>query len=194
MSKGSVFARAIGLTKSFSGLTFERDGLGGGAPGRNDGDSVDQVESVALTASDVPALEAGEIAAETGLAEVATANPESAAEVTATDGETSGDVMALAAVTVVPEANPPTLRLVEPAAEAIQATEAIKDASAVDAIAADIASLLASLDSTQHDGVAQAPVAAVAANEDDEDQTVALLGELNRLWLAGRSRSSAYIQ
>ena len=194
MSKGSVFARAMGLTKSFSGLTFERDGLGGGAPGRNDGDSVDRVESVALTGADAPALEAGEIAAETGSAEVATANPESAAEVTATDGETSGDVMALAAVTVVPEANPPTLRLVEPAAEAIQATEAIKDASAVDAIAADIASLLASLDSTQHDGMAQAPVAAVAANEDDEDQTVALLGELNRLWLAGRSRSSAYIQ
>ena len=194
MSKGSVFARAIGLTKSFSGLTFERDGLGGGAPGRNDGDSVDRVESVALTGADAPALEAGEIAAETGSAEVATANPESAAEVTATDGETGADVMALAAVTVVPEANPPTLRLVEPAAEAIQATEAIKDASAVDAIAADIASLLASLDSTQHDGMAQAPVAAVAANEDDEDQTVALLGELNRLWLAGRSRSSAYIQ
>ena len=194
MSKGSVFARAMGLTKSFSGLTFERDGLGAGAPGGNDGESADRVESVALTGSGVPALEAGEIAAETGSAEVATANPESAAEVTAIDGETGGDVMALAAVTVVPEANPPTLRLVEPAAEAIQATEAIKDASAVDAIAADIASLLASLDSTQHDGVAQAPVAAVAANEDDEDQTVALLGELNRLWLAGRSRSSAYIQ
>ena len=194
MSKGSVFARAMGLTKSFSGLTFERDGLGGGASGGNDGESADRVESVALTGSDVPALEAREIAAETGSADVEPANPESVTEVTATNGETVGDLLALAAVTVVPEANPPTLRLVEPAAEDIQATEAIKDASAVDAIAADIASLLASLDSTQHDGVAQTPVAAVAANEDDEDQTVVLLGELNRLWLAGRSRSSAYLQ
>jgi hypothetical protein len=188
MSKGSVFARAMGLTKSFSGLTFERDGLGGGAPSGNDGESLDRVEPVALIGADAPASEAGEIAAEAGSVDVETANPGAVADVTAADEVPGGEAMALSAVTIVPEAKPPTLRLVEPAAEEV------KDAPVVDVIAADIASLLASLDSTPHDGMAQAPVAAVAANEDEEDQTGALLGELNRLWLAGRSRSSAYMR
>jgi len=73
----------------------------------------------------------------------------------------------------------------------IEETESV---AAIDPIAADIASLLASLDSTQHDGVAQTPTPAEAPGEDEEDATIVLLGELNRLWLARRSRSPAYLR
>jgi hypothetical protein len=195
MSRGSVLARAIGLTKSFSGLTFERDEPTGRGAGEDIGDSLDRVEPVAETAAETASLETEAIAAETGPATDEAAASEARKELDAAADEGSDpEEMALSAVTIVPETNASTMQMVEAISHSTPPVEDAPEAPMVDAIAADIASLLSSLDSTQHDGVTPAPVALTAANEDEEDQTVVLLGELNRLWLAGRSRSSAYMR
>lgn len=195
MSRGSVLARAIGLTKSLSGLTFERDELAGRAAGGDAGDSLDRVEPVAAIEAESAIAETDAIAAETSPDATYTAGSEARDELDATSEEASDpEELALSAVTIVPETNAPTAQMVEAISHPTPPAEETPDAPAVDAIAADIASLLASLDSAQHDGVTPVPASLTAANEDGEDQTVVLLGELNRLWLAGRSRSSAYLR
>ena len=195
MSRGSVLARAIGLTKSLSGLTFERDELAGRAAGGDAGDGLDRVEPVAAIEAEAAMVETDAIAAETSPDAAYAAGSEARDELDATADQASDpEELALSAVTIVPEANASTAQMVEAISHATPPVEETPEAPAVDAIAADIASLLASLDSTQHDGVTPVSVTLTAANEDEEDQTVVLLGELNRLWLAGRSRSSAYLR
>lgn len=221
MSRGSVFARAIGLTKSLSGLTFERDEPVERVAGGDDHENVIAAEAAAPGTDAEAAAKIDAIAAETPGAEVAplvggTASnendaPESAAPL--------AEEIALSTVTIVPtetiadpEETVPAPDSVasaddEPAASVAETTpgevatpaettpiEETGSVAAIDPIAADIASLLASLDSTQHDGVAQTPTPAEAPGEDEEDATIVLLGELNRLWLARRSRSPAYLR
>jgi hypothetical protein len=223
MSRGSVFARAIGLTKSLSGLTFERDEPVESVAGGDDHENVTTAEAAAPGADDAAAAKIDAIAAETPDSEAAAlvggtaSNENDAAE----GAPPLAEEIALSTVTIVPsEAAADQEATITDPADSVASTEdetvaidtvtiadenaapaamaSIDESSsvvAIDPIAADIASLLASLDSTQHDGVPQAPTPAAEVHaEDEEDATIVLLGELNRLWLARRSRSPAYLR
>jgi hypothetical protein len=155
MSKNSAFARVIGLTKSFSPLGFDRSRV---APDAGETDEI-----VAAAVADSAAQTSNAIAAEPAPAIAAEpmTMPEAAPPQGAADAANGAQMVKLAEVDEV----------------------AIRDAVAADAIQTiedDIARLLASLEAVNQ-----------VAAEDDEaepddaegEPTLALLSELNRLWM-----------
>jgi hypothetical protein len=182
MGRHSALARVFELTKSFAPLGFERHGSARDAGSDN---VADALADSAAEPGDVPATLDQLSAAQT--------LPLPAAPLAPLSGP--GVVLAFPAMAqvtvVVPEVLPRDAATLESMPQEIEAldplpvadeTETARHAATANAIAsieADIASLLATLDRSDAEALEES-----AAGEEDEEPTLALLGELDRLWQA----------
>ena len=204
MNTGSAFARVIGITKSLSPLSFDRNRDRESDPVPDiEADAADQM--VAALTEDAPALLAeANVAAKaddddatpatTAVAEAAQADDDKPFQLigpVAPAASEAGVVVqfpALAQVTVVADAAP-SQKPADPTRPDRIREEVAGDM--IDAIETDIASLLASMepgaDDDGDEAVAKAGDAGPADSSEDADReepTLSLLSELNRMWRA----------
>jgi hypothetical protein len=188
MSRGSAFARVIGITRSLSPLSFDRTHKGEGA----DEAFADLPPGAA---DDSPALPPAQIDTSLGAVQPAddTGDVFHAVEMAV---EEESAKPASATITTFPAQSKVTVVSNAPAPVAAEAQpEALADASSaeipgdmIEAIESDMASLLASLnrldDGPPAEATAEAADGEWREDETEEEPTLALLSELNRMWQA----------
>jgi len=192
MSKGSAFARVIGLTKSFTPLAFDRS-----AAAIDDGDEAPAPAGAAEAATNESAVIVPAVSAVAEIAPVPKTDTSAVAAAAATASAPAEVVVAFPAmsqVTVVTGDVPAA-----PAADAADEPKPLPEggvdaisSETISAIEADIASLLASLDHEEGlPGTADDGPVWLADSEADDDEEFGqassmgdLLLELDRMWQA----------